>query len=400
MSWQVGVAQVGIVAAWVVAAWVVLWGAVLAAFARPLWRRWREPVLKFPVLAIESDDWGAGPTAQADDLDRIAACLARHRDATGRPALMTLGVVLEIPDGAAMTASAAGGEYVAVTLAAPRFAPVLAAMQSGIRDSVFAAHLHGQAHYWPPAVLRAAQDSDAVADWLRADEPATEALPSPLQSRWTDASQLPSLAIAPAALAAAARAEAAQFAQIFGAPPEVAVATTFVWNDTVEAAWAASGVAAVVTPGVRATRRDANGAPGGVDKTVLAGETGAGDVIYLVRDVYFEPATGHTSERLVAGLHARTRQARACWVETHRFNFLNARDASLAALDCALELALRAQPTLRFAAPAEIARAMRQRDPAWLETRFLPRWRALRARADEIPRYRRVARLTGLGALL
>lgn len=37
-----------------------VWVGVFAAFARPLVARWREPVLKYPVLAIESDDWGAG----------------------------------------------------------------------------------------------------------------------------------------------------------------------------------------------------------------------------------------------------------------------------------------------------------------------------------------------------
>jgi hypothetical protein len=40
---------------------LLLWLGVLLAFAAPLAARWREPVFKYPVLMIESDDWGAGP---------------------------------------------------------------------------------------------------------------------------------------------------------------------------------------------------------------------------------------------------------------------------------------------------------------------------------------------------
>jgi hypothetical protein len=39
---------------------------------------------------------------------------------------------------------------------------------------------------------------------------------------------------------------------------------------------------------------------------------------------------------------------------------------------------------------------MNARDPAWIETRLMPRLIAWRARLDEIPRFRRVAQLSGL----
>ncbi|MCA1926328.1 MAG: hypothetical protein LDL16_08645, partial [Thiobacillus sp.] len=57
-----------------------LWATVLLAFARPLAARWREPVLRRPVLIIESDDWGAGPLAQAGALAALADTLQRVRD--------------------------------------------------------------------------------------------------------------------------------------------------------------------------------------------------------------------------------------------------------------------------------------------------------------------------------
>jgi hypothetical protein len=183
---------------------------------------------------------------------------------------------------------------------------------------------------------------------------------------------------------------------VFGSPPQVAVATTFVWNEAVEAAWVQAGVEVIITPGRRATCRNAAGQPACEDATMLTGERSLAGQSYLVRDVYFEPALGHPPQRLVDGLLVRTRQGRACLVETHRFNFLQARDASLASLEAGLNMALTACPNLGFLTPLELVRALQGRDPAWVETRLMPRLVAWRARLDEIPRFRRMAQVSGL----
>jgi hypothetical protein len=374
----------------------LLWAGVLLAFAAPLAARWREPVLKHPVLIIESDDWGAGSVVQAAALRRLAALLQGVRDAQGRSAVMTLGVVLEVPDGARIAASGCA-EYHALTLADARFDGVRQAMLDGMRMGVFAPQLHGQCHYWPAAVMAAAQTDGAVRSWLAAAEPAaTEDLPSHLQSRWVDAASLPSRALPVAAVQAAVADEARAYQAVFGEAPQVAVATTFVWDDAVEAAWRAAGVEVIITPGRRATCRDATGKPACVDAAMLSGERSGAGQIYLVRDVYFEPALGHAAQRLAQGLQQRTRQGRACLVETHRFNFLRATEASFAALDTALHQALQACPDLRFMTPLQLAQALGARDPVRVETRMLPRLRAWRARLDEIPRFRRIAQLSGL----
>lgn len=375
---------------------MLLWACVLLAFSGPLVARWREPVLKCPVLIIESDDWGAGPLTQADALTYLSTLLQRVRDCSGRAAVMTLGVVLEVPDGARIAATGCT-EYYALPLADARFDGVRAAMQDGIRAGVFAPQLHGQCHYWPSALLAAAQADSALRDWLNASEPAaTEDLPSHLQSRWVDASSLPSRTLAPAAIQHAAAAEAAAYQAVFGSAPQVAVATTFVWNDAVEAAWVEAGVEVIITPGHRATCRNAAGQPSCVDATMLTGEHSLAGRIYLLRDVYFEPTLGHAPQRLVDGLLARSRQGRACLVETHRFNFLQAQDASLGALEAGLNAALAASPNVRFLTPLELAHAMQNRDPAWIETRLLPRLAAWHARLGEIPRFRRMAQISGL----
>jgi hypothetical protein len=375
---------------------LLLWAAVLLAFARPLAARWREPVLRHPVLIIESDDWGAGPLAQADALTRLSALLQQVRDRNRHPAVMTLGVVLEVPDGARIAATGCK-VYHALPLADARFDAVRMAMQDGIRAGVFAPQLHGQCHYWPPAVLTAAQTDDSVRDWLTAPEPAmTEALPSPLQSRWVDASSLPSQELSNESIQQAVTLEASAYRAVFGNTLQVAVATTFVWNDAVEAAWAQAGVEVVITPGRRATCRNAAGEPACVDSAMLSGERSPTGQTYLVRDVYFEPALGHDPQRLVDGLRTRTRQRRACLVETHRFNFLQAREASVATLQAGLNAALAAYPNVRFLTPLELVHAIQRRDPAWIEKRLKPRLAAWRARLDEIPRFRRVAQITGL----
>lgn len=375
---------------------VLLWTGVLLAFARPLAARWREPVLRRPVLIIESDDWGAGPIEQAEALSRLAALLQRVRDRNGRAAVMTLGVVLEVPDGARIAASD-GRAYHALPLADARFDAVRAALRAGIDAGVFAPQLHGQCHYWPPALLAAAQADDRVRGWLTAAEPAaTEDLPAHLQSRWVDASSLPSRALPDAVIQQAVAAEAAAYRTVFGRAPQVAVATTFVWNDAVETAWREAGIDLVVTPGRRATCRTAAGQPGCVDATMLTGQRSRAGLTCLVRDVYFEPALGHPPQRLVEGLRARSRQGRACLVETHRFNFLRAEAASLAALEAGLRAAREACPNVRFLSPLELGHAIQRRDPAWIETRLRPRLAAWHARLDEIPRFRRIAQLSGL----
>lgn len=375
---------------------LALWATLLLVFAGPLAARWREPVLRRPVLIIESDDWGAGPLAQADALTRLSDLLQGIRDRNGRPAVMTLGVVLEVPDGIRIAASNAI-EYHALPLSDARFDGVRAAMQGGIGAGVFAPQLHGQCHYWPQAVLAAAQHEAKVRDWLVAAEPAaTEMLPAPLQSRWVDGSSLPSRALPDESIRQAVAAEAATYQAIFGRLPQVAVATTFVWNDAVEAAWDEAGIDIVITPGQRATCRNAAGEPACVDATMLNGGRSRAGQTYLLRDVYFEPALGHAPQRLVDGLQTRIRQGRPCLVETHRFNFLQATEASLATLEAGLNAALAACPKLRFLTPLELGHAIQRRDPAWIEHRLRPRLVAWHARLDEIPRFRRLSQLSGL----
>ena len=198
---------------------LVLWGgaavlAFLVVHRAALRALWNEPVLAQPVLIVESDDWGPGPVADADALAGLASRLAAVRDQRGRPAVMTLGVVCSLPDGAAMLADGLA-RYRRRALDAPEFAPMVEAMRAGCGAGVFALQRHGMEHFWPDALLARARVDASLRDWLADPQARSEGLPSHLQSRWIDASVLPSRPLDPAAVQCAVDEEARLLERLF-----------------------------------------------------------------------------------------------------------------------------------------------------------------------------------------
>jgi len=381
--------------------WMLLGSAFLAIlYRRPLIALWREPVLRNPVLIVESDDWGPGPAHHADALERLSACLAKHRDCTGHPAVMTLGVTLSVPDAITISRCNAS-DYAALWLDAEPFAAHLKAMLAGRDRNVFAPQLHGAAHYWPPALMHAAAEHEEVCTWLTTPASLeTESLPSALQSRWTDASRLPSVSLSEGATRLAVSEEAEAYVRILGEPPRVAVPPTFIWNRTVERAWAEAGIHCVITPGRRYEARNEAGDLIGPNMPIRNGERGEGGMIYLVRDAYFEPAYGHRAERALAALATKLTQGRPCLLETHRFNFTGRQaDAAVAEVDRLLTQALARFPDLRFSSCAELAEQFRHGGD-WLEQGFARRYSAWFARLRALSRFWKLARLSGLAYML
>lgn len=384
--------------AYLIAAWVFLLAALVLTYRRHLAACWREPVLRMPVLILESDDWGAGPLEQAAALRRLAQILASVRDAAGRPATMTLGVVPAAIDRNVWRASQ---KYARRHLGADEYAEVLGAMREGITAGVFAPQLHGMEHYWPAALLRRSAADPAVREWMADERAATESLPDTLQSRWIDASSLPSHSLPPTEIQQAVEEETRLFRLLFGETARVAVPNTFVWYDDVERAWAAQGVRHVVTPGTRYEARDANGCLVPSGRRISNGECASSGVCYLVRDVYFEPARGHRPETLARGLVERIRLGRPCLVETHRFNYLgNDAEHSFTALREALEQAIRVAPGVRFVSTAELGDAIVERDSVVVEQRLPARFAVWVERSLALSRFRKLAWLSGLALLM
>ena len=310
---------------------------------------------------------------------------------------MTLGVVLAGPDTERIRADG-GRVYYRVTLADPRLESVREAMQRGVNRGVFALQLHGMEHYWPPSLMRAAETDDAVRDWLTGIEfPNTEALPSALQSRWIDANHRPSKPLPADDAIAAATEEIRTFARIFDKPPEVVVPPTFVWTRRVEWVWGRAGVRVLVTPGRRFESRDAKGQVVAGERTYFNGDTGQHGICCVVRDCYFEPALGHTHQRTIGDLRAKSRLGQPALVEIHRMNFIGGeQDArtSLQELSLLLEGALAALPALRFMSTAELAAHFRERSTV-VDSRIRSRLHVMLRRLARNSRLRKLAWATG-----
>lgn len=367
-------------------------------YRKTLLMLWREPVLRRPVLIIESDDWGAGPREQAAQLEQIAVVLASYRDYRGHNPVMTLGMVLGVADGARIHADGLRNYY-ARRLDDPEFAATLGAIKRGVELGVFALQLHGEEHYWPPALLAGARTVPQVAAWLAgSDTPRTEMLPAPLQSRWVDATDLPTKALGADEIKTAASAEVASFRRIFGSTPRVAVPPTFIWNDTVEASWAESGVQFVVTPGRRFEARDAQGEPIAMGSAIVNGERGTAGIRYIVRDDYFEPGRGHRAEEGLAALSRKTRIGRPTLLETHRANFLGdsaVAEGAIQQLNRLLALALKTFPGVLFLSTEDLAVCLQQNDARLVAQRVAVRLHVWLRRLWEVSRLRKLACLTG-----
>jgi len=383
-----------VIGALVAAAWLAVGVYIWARYRHLI----REVVLRRPVLAFESDDWGPGPAEDGARLRELAACACSYRDSRNQPATVTLGVVLAIADTPVSTSEDEG--YHRLTLGSERCSPVRQAMLDGVAQGVFFLQLHGAEHYWPPALLAAARRDESVAGWLSTRGiPRTESLPSHLQSRWIDASTLPSKPLEDPAISLAVEDEVRLFEKVFGKAPEVVVPPTFVWNERVERAWVRHGIRVVITPGCRREVRDPAGALEAPTKRIRNGDRGANSgPLYLVRDVYFEPALGHAADAAIYRVLHKARLGLPALVEMHRFNFvddISKARSSLAEFQRLLELALGALPDLRFLPPSELADAIMRRDPDLIETRLLGRVAVWLRRLWEERRIRWLAFATG-----
>ncbi len=378
-------------------AWALACAAVALAFAPVLRRLWREPVFRAPVLVFESDDWGAGPLVQAQALQRLCEVLARHRDASGHPAVASLALVLAVPDGAAIAAT---GRYARLRLDAAALRPVQESLRRGRAEGLLAWQLHGLEHYWP-ATLMASADP-AVQAWCRAPQPAlTEALPSALQSRWVHAATLPARPHADADVAAAVADEVAAYRELLGEAPRIVVPPTFVWTEAVEREWARHGVAWLVTPGCRYTTRGAQGEAGGAEGAWFNGQR-VGGLRRLVRTGYFEPKKGRDAAHALATLAEDRAQGRPSVLENHRDNFLQDDERSAHAwreLDALLAGALQRWPELRFLSTAELCGVLERQDREWLLDGWRGRLPFYLQRLRRVRRLGKLLRWSGAGAI-
>jgi len=376
--------------------WLLCIISILTVFAHDILALWREPVLSYPVMIVESDDWGAGPLSQAPALTRLVKILNSHIDRRGRHPVMTIAIILAIPDGLKIESS---GEYHRIILDHRDFEPIIQALNDGVRDGVFSPQLHGLEHYWPPTLMKS--DNSDVQAWLRQGQPqSTEALPSHVQSRWINAVSLPSSPLATADIATAMQEETAVYSRVTGQPALVAVPPTFVWDDEVERCWAKHGVEFVVTPGRRYGCRGNQGEPACTGDVLRNGDSGCG-VTYLVRNDYFEPEKGHDANYALAAMTKKVKQGRPCLLETHRSNFIGEdSDNAYAELDSLMQQAQGCFPDLRYMDTLELGRAIRDGSCDLIEREWQRRISPWVARLEQLSHFDKLARLIGLKPVL
>lgn len=402
-SRQVGSTSMIMLMVQVLGAWFV-GGALLLLFTRGAVFRslWKEPVLKCPVVIVESDDWGAGPVQDAIALDELAKLLDSIRDETGNPAVMTLGVVLGQPDGPYILDTGLS-MYRRRTLLEPLFGPIVGAMRAGCADGVFSLQWHGLEHCWPESLLARARHEPTLQRWLADPDARSEALPPELQSRWVDTAELPSHPLAKADVQAAVALEAAMLQEIFGEVPTVAVPNTFVWNDDVEQAWVSAGVTCIVTPGRRFEGRTASGALQPPTRIVRNGDRcEAGEAVFVVRDDYFEPIRGHRAEQVWAAVARKVSLGRPVLLETHRESFVATPAAgreALHELKRALCGALERYPDTRFMPTVELAAHLVDETSSLRERSFSRKLVVFLGRVQEDAALARYLKFSGLSVV-
>ncbi len=384
-------------------AWLMVVAVLVLRNRSLLAQLWAEPVLRRPVLIIESDDWGAGPLSQTTALQKLSTLLMKFKDGEGRHPVMTLGMVMAIADTEKMKDEGLTS-YQRLTLKDERFSALRQTIADGINNGVFTPQLHGMEHYWPAALMQAANDDESVRHWLTGEGlPQTELLPSALQSRWIDASVLPALMIDQTQIADAVSEELAAFRYHFEAQGIVVVPPTFVWTGDVEQAWAEQGVDVLVTPGFRYEGRDASGTITPATVRFYNGQQNDSEVVYIVRDEYFEPTKGHKAERVLDAIKRNSTSGRPTLLESHRFNFVGTEQKTAAAfveLERMLSRVSDEFPRTAFISTEELARIYRQKDTAWLTFDFGARLSVFVNRCRAEHGLRRWLKLSGLSFMI
>jgi len=339
--------------------WVVTWTLIIVLrYKQEILSSWREPVLKHPVLIFESDDWGAGPLEQSQALSDIGTVLGQYTDRFNHYPVMTLGVVISVPDVDTIKKSDFK-DYHAKQIDHSDFLLIKTAMLNGAEQGFFDLQLHGMAHYWPNNLMRDLFNNERLQQWLISEKfPMTEELPSTLQSRWINTEKLPTTPLTQKEIEAAVKEEVNIFAKVFGFIPKVVVPPTFIWNDIVERSWKKHLVNYLITPGQCFESRDSEGKPSGNGKKIVNGQVSKSGLTYLVRNDYFEPSLGQTAEMAIKALEIKTKLAQPTLLEMHRFNFIQnseITESSLQELDYVLSSACEKYPNIVFLSAEELA---------------------------------------------
>lgn len=381
-------------------AWVGTWAIIITIrYKQEILLSWQEPVLKYPVLIFEGDDWGAGPLIQDQALEKIISLLTRYVDKYGHHPMMTLGVILSIPD-AAQIIMGEYKHYYDLKLDDEKFLKIKNTMLKGVEKGIFDLQLHGMAHYWPDNLMYALQTDDRVKNWLNESEfLATEMLPSVLQSRWTNTRTLPTKALEYNEIKLAVKEEVEVFTKIFGVVPKIVVPPTFVWTTEVENRWNEQAIEYLVTPGQRFEGRSSVGEPIVAGQKIYNNQKSCSGLTYIVRNDFFEPGLGHTAEMALKALDKKTKLSQPTLLEIHRANFIQNDKitiTSLEELEKTIVYARKKYPDLMFLSTKELADKYVESDLNFIKFSYFTRVGAAMERMWAYQPFRKWLYISGL----
>lgn len=296
---------------------------VLAKYIRDIKFIVKEPVFRFPVLVIESDDWSPGNHEQVDALEKIKNILEKHVDDNGVHPVMSIGLVLSSAELESLCSSEPALKR--VYFDSEPFAPIMNALIKGEKAGFYEIHLHGLDHFWEHSLKSYIKKnlSQFQQEYFGQKLLRNECLPAYLQSRWAECDCLPCKTLDNSQIEQAVNNETAEFYRILNREAEVVVPPTFLWTKNVEKFWAKNGVKVIVTPGSRFVSRDENGNMVADIERIYNGMTTEFGQTYMVRNGYFEPGMGHTASSALEYIKRSVYYGRPCLIESHRFNYIN-----------------------------------------------------------------------------
>ena len=379
---------------WFVMAIVLL----LIVYAKEFKRLWQEPMLRYPFVIFDSDDWGVGPKDQTQALEELLNLFLSYQDRNHRHPRLALGLILAEPDKSRIEASQ--NEYYYKDLSDKAYTELVAVIKQGYKSHVFDLYLHGMEHYWPASLMHNLH-LEEVQSWLFGKIPQiTEDLPSFLQSRWCDTSTLPSKPIPDAEIGKAVAQEQACFKKIFEQEAKVIVPPTFVWTEQVINAYLQKNINLFITPGRQFTGRTAEGGLISNGRTFYNGECDSSGACYLVRDIYFEPEKGHKAARVLDDIVDHTACGRPSLIEMHRLNFLQNKSHSLNELKKLLDIISQKLPETLYLTAEQLMGIYKSADKQLLVMKKPERFAIWLIRVKKFLEYKRLSKYSGVNYIL
>jgi hypothetical protein len=304
----------------VLVTWIIALGAILLLRRDILISTWREPYMGSPVVILESDDWGPGPTSHADALASLVRVLSEHRDSVGRPAVLTANIVLTIPN-ARVIKESKFGQYTRIPF--DEVSPeIMAVLKKFIAEGKIVPQLHGLEHYNLNTLLELARKGDERIQSVLTEEGWTswEILEPHLQRHYLDSNGSPPEETLESHNELVTE-STKLFRRLFDHDSLSTMAPCSFWTDETEEAWKSLGIRYIQTEGYRLVGRYKEKQFRQDPKVIRFGSRNRIGQMFLARNVMYEPVLGKSLNASWKDVVRAFRQALPVIISTHRNNF-------------------------------------------------------------------------------